>query len=260
MSTERKSQMRLSHRALVTSLSTLLLVMSVGFANATSLYLKGNVIYRERIALPETAQIEVSLLDITMTDAPATMIAKTKAKALNSSPIPFELKFDSQTLNLDNHHYALQAKITDGKKILFASTANNPVFTTAENDTQIFVEMVSNSSTSENKQQLIGSWVINALNGAKPKGQTRLSVQFSADGRASIYSGCNNLGSDVKIDKKKITFGLLMSTQMACDTVLMEQEQKLIKAMTRITNFTMNADGLTLLDAQSKPVLKLKRG
>lgn len=251
--------MRLSRRFLFAGAATISLLSQFGAAHATTLYLKGDVVYRERMALPETAQVEVVLADVSLADAPATIIASTSFVPNHSSPIPYELKFDSGAIN-PKHHYALQAKISVGEQLLFTTTTNHAVFAGDENDTQIFVERTSSAPETANRQQLVGSWVINEIDGKKPEGRSPLTIMFSSDGRAAVYAGCNNMSAEVKIDNRKMNFGLIMSTQMACDEVLMKQEEKVSKILSRVQNYELAADGLVLLDAQSKPIIKLTRG
>ena len=61
-----------------------------------SITVSGNVVYRQRIALPDNAVIIVSIVDVALADAPAPVLARQEIHG-GQVPIPFSL-----TLNLDD--------------------------------------------------------------------------------------------------------------------------------------------------------------
>jgi len=57
---------------------------------AARVTLDGTAAYRERIALPPDARLRVAISDVSLADAPATVIAETEiATAGRQGPIPF---------------------------------------------------------------------------------------------------------------------------------------------------------------------------
>ncbi|TJZ78219.1 hypothetical protein FCG67_09060 [Rhodococcus oryzae] len=56
-----------------------------------TLTVTGNVSYRERIAFPENAVVTVRLEDISLADAPATLLAEQRIEDATGVPVPFEL-------------------------------------------------------------------------------------------------------------------------------------------------------------------------
>jgi putative lipoprotein len=90
--------------------------------------LTGTVAYRERVALAPGARVEVVLLDVSLVDAPAQVIAKTERVTSGEQvPIPFALDYDRGALER-GHRYGLHAKITgaDGR-VAWATAASQPV-------------------------------------------------------------------------------------------------------------------------------------
>jgi putative lipoprotein len=53
----------------------------------------GSVSYRERIALPPDAVIQVSLLDVSLMDVAAKLISEQTIKPRHSVPVPFALEY-----------------------------------------------------------------------------------------------------------------------------------------------------------------------
>ncbi|TKG01549.1 YbaY family lipoprotein, partial [Vibrio lentus] len=67
--------------------------------------ISGTVSYRERIALPENAVVTVTLEDISLADAPSTVIA-TQEFTTDGKQVPFafELSYDNNKIQ-PNHRY-----------------------------------------------------------------------------------------------------------------------------------------------------------
>ncbi|MBN9172228.1 MAG: YbaY family lipoprotein, partial [Microbacterium sp.] len=88
--------------------------------------IKGEVIYRERIALPPDAVLTVQLSDVSLADAPSTTVAKQQVNPAGQVPIHFELKFDGSAIQ-PRATYALQARITADDRLLFISDRRHEV-------------------------------------------------------------------------------------------------------------------------------------
>src|SRR3954447_24065704 len=77
--------------------------------------LAGTVTYREPIALPPNARVEVRLEDVSEADAPADeLAAQTIAANGKQVPIPFELRYSPRSIDA-SHRYAVCASITSAE-------------------------------------------------------------------------------------------------------------------------------------------------
>ena len=77
--------------------------------------LDGEVFYLQRIALPPTAILSVSLQDISLADAPAKVIDEQRGPVKGQVPLPFHLSYDPLKIE-PNHRYSINARIeVDGK-------------------------------------------------------------------------------------------------------------------------------------------------
>jgi putative lipoprotein len=92
----------------------------------------GTITYRERVALPETARVELQILDVTDEDAEPTLVSEKRMDAPGQVPIAFSIGYDPRSIDA-NHTYALRVKIRVGDELWFASpfdvrvlTAGNP--------------------------------------------------------------------------------------------------------------------------------------
>jgi uncharacterized lipoprotein YbaY len=88
----------------------------------------GNVLYRERMALPPDAVVEVSLVDVSRADAPAIVLDKQEIKTGRQVPIPFALSYKPSDIK-PNFTYAVQARILVGGKLWFVSKNRYQVIT-----------------------------------------------------------------------------------------------------------------------------------
>lgn len=89
----------------------------------------GSVTYRERIALPPTAEIKVRLVDVSRADAPAVLLAEQSIVAAGRQvPFAFALDYDAAAIN-PAHSYAVQVRIEDAGRLLFISDTHHPVIT-----------------------------------------------------------------------------------------------------------------------------------
>jgi len=100
--------------------------------------IQGSVTYRERIALPPNAQLEIVLADVSLADAPYKAIAEKKIIPAGQVPILFELNYDSNKI-MPNYTYAVMARITEDGKLLFINDQSYQVLTRGQPNT---VEMV----------------------------------------------------------------------------------------------------------------------
>lgn len=105
---------------------------------AEILSVHGSISYRERIALSPQSVLEVQLVDVSMADAKAIVIAEKSITGPGQVPIDFELTYDP-TLIDERFTYAVQARISEGDRLVFINDTHTPVLTAGYGD---YVEMV----------------------------------------------------------------------------------------------------------------------
>ncbi|UCH40791.1 MAG: YbaY family lipoprotein [Gammaproteobacteria bacterium] len=88
----------------------------------------GSVTYRERIALTPEAVVEVQLLDVSLADVSAKMIAQQTIKPKHQVPIPFELVYDPADID-QRMTYAVRATIRERGRLMFTTDRHYPVLT-----------------------------------------------------------------------------------------------------------------------------------
>jgi putative lipoprotein len=88
----------------------------------------GTVTYRERIALTPEAVVEVQLLDVSIADASAKLIAEQTIKPEHQVPIPFELTYDPADIH-ERFTYAVRATIRERGRLMFTTDRSYRVLT-----------------------------------------------------------------------------------------------------------------------------------
>ncbi|VVN93578.1 YbaY family lipoprotein [Pseudomonas fluorescens] len=88
--------------------------------------LDGEVFYLQRIALPPTATLSVSLQDVSLADAPAVVLDEQSGPVKGQVPLPFHLSYDPAHVK-PGHRYSVSARIEVDGKLMFISTEHHAV-------------------------------------------------------------------------------------------------------------------------------------
>jgi heat shock protein HslJ len=103
----------------------------------------GNVTYLERIALVPGSAVRVKIADVSIADAPATVIGEQVIVTEDQQvPIPYAVSYDPSVI-LANHTYRVAARIEDpAGKLIFISDTEIPVITKGAPTTDVEVLVV----------------------------------------------------------------------------------------------------------------------
>src|SRR5262245_2083019 len=225
-------------------------------ANAKERILRGTVSYREPIALPPHAILQVSIIDLSIPDAPANIFAITQVRTRNRLPIPYRLRFDDKRVRRGSS-YALQARILVDGKVWFTTIKRYPVRGPIQ--PEILVERVL-AETPENPTPK-GKWLAESIRNTGVIDDPQSMIEIAADGKVAGKSGCNGFGGTATITGDKISFGSLVPTQMACPPAVMDQETKFLGALSDARRWMIDDQRgkLILFDAANREILLLGR-
>ncbi|MGH7132772.1 MAG: YbaY family lipoprotein [Phycisphaerales bacterium] len=91
--------------------------------------LTGTVTYRQRIALPDDAVVQVRLLDVSRADAPSLVLSEANIETKGwQVPVPFVVHYDPAMID-PRLSYAVDAKILVNGQIRWLNTARVRVLT-----------------------------------------------------------------------------------------------------------------------------------
>ncbi len=222
-------------------------------SSATQPSVSGTVAYRERIALPPDAAIEVKLQDVSLQDAPAKTISSTLFAPGNQQvPLPFQLQYNASDIN-PAHRYQVSANISVNGKLMFITATAYPVITNgAPLQVAIMLQQASApATTASSGAKLIEThWELAELNGkpAAPGQGQQAHLVLHKKGKLSGSSGCNTLVGTYIAEQGALQFTPAASTMKMCSTPVMEQEKAFFAAMKATTKYQIEGNTLELLN------------
>jgi putative lipoprotein len=235
---------------------SLALAQSAVPSGSTAKTVTGTVFYRQRIALPNDAVVQLVIEDVSYPDAPPVSVAEEAiATSGKQVPIAFAVRYDPSVL-IPSHHYQIRASITAHDQLLFASTTAYPVLAPgAPANVNIRVDQVAgNPSVAASKpdRPLIGiHWRLADLNG-KPvtlSMEQRPNFVLTDDGnRITGSGGCNRLMGSYELDGNSLRFKTVATTMMACLGPVMDVERKFLAVLNATTAYRISGATLQLLD------------
>lgn len=89
---------------------------------------RGEATYRERIAAPPGAQLELRLLDVSRADAPSETIGGVTLSDIGQPPYRFEIPYRPEQITA-SHQYVVSARLTHAGRLLFITDQAYPVIT-----------------------------------------------------------------------------------------------------------------------------------
>jgi putative lipoprotein len=215
----------------------------------------GHVVYRERMLLPPDALVTVSLLDVSLADAPAEVLGQVQISGKTASPIAYQLDYDPARLK-PGHRYSLQARITQGDTLMFISTTANPPDFTTDAAHEIMVTRVDAAPG-----DLGGDWLAEDIEGAGVIDNLQTTLSIAADGTVSGSTGCNRFTGRAEVEGPALRIGALAVTSRMCLDAPMDQERKFLAALEKVRAFRIRLaeNQLFLLDESETPVMRLSR-
>jgi putative lipoprotein len=214
----------------------------------------GTATYRERIALPPGAVLEVELRDTSRADAPAPLVAATRIETTGQVPIPFTLRFDPAGID-PRGTYTVAARLSVEGHVRFRSVAAYPVLTRGAGTT---AEILLVGATAP--EGLAGApWVVREIGGQPVPAAPRADITFDGQGRAHGTGGCNRFTGGYVLEGVALRFGPAAQTNMACDAPAMALEARFHAALATVRGWRIDGAALLLLDGAGAIVLRLAR-
>lgn len=223
---------------------------------AADVTLSGSAFYRERIALPQDAALQVELIDLAKPEA---VLGTATVAPAGQVPIAFALVVDSSKLST-GQACAMQARIEVGDSAWFSSPKPVPVdpAKTGEPISLLLVQATNKGTEAASGMSLAGTeWRILELNGKGANPEITSSLAFDAGGAVNGNGGCNTFRGSVDIEGTTMKFGQLASTMMACEGAKSTQEALFHAALSQTTSYSVQNGELALLDAAGTIVARL---
>ncbi|HTM76695.1 MAG TPA: META domain-containing protein [Devosia sp.] len=238
----------------------LVLVGLSGASVAADVTLTGEVTYRERIALPPDAQLQITLVHLP--DARRVVGAMSALAAPGQVPLQFTLNVRSDVIATGGQ-YGLVAEIRSQGRTMFRNTQPVPVDVVTALPVMILVNFSPEPpppeqvATPDSLFETI--WIARNIAGLDVLKATEVTFSIAPDRRAGGNGGCNSYFTEAMFDGPALRFGPVAGTLMACDSKVMQQEDAFFAALASTTGYQLDGQKLSLLDAAGKPLVQLVR-
>lgn len=224
--------------------------------------MRGQALYRERIALPPDVVFEATLLDVSRADVIAETVGSFRLENPGPVPIRFEIPYDPAKVD-DRHTYAVRARILQGDRLLFTTDKVYPVLTRGAGSEVdlLLVRARGPADTAGPRATTPASpgaaplenthWTLVELAGRPVPGglPQEPHLEFLAEPRRVVGSGgCNRLTGDFERDGDRLSFKPLASTRRACIGGGMDTEDAFLAALPKVRAFRIAGLRLALAD------------
>lgn len=221
--------------------------------------LKGEVIYRERIALPPNALLSVELADVSLADAPAAVIGSQTVDPAGQVPIGFEIRFDPSVIR-PGMTYALQARITVDDQLLFLNDERHQVDPLADAPQTVLVKRVAQGNGLQSDAIYGMEWIAGFIDGVAKLPEKHVTFRVEQTGRIGGKGPCNSYFASARIDGSKIAIEQAGSTQMACAPAVMQAERALFDAFGKAASYKVENGQLSIADKDGREILRFSAG
>lgn len=226
---------------------------------ATEKTVSGEVLYREHIALPANAVLTVQLVDISLADAPASVIGKQIVDPAGQVPIKFTIAFDPAVIQ-GKAQYALEARITVDNTIWFINDTRHSVDPLDAQSQSMVLKMVRQSETPAAPSIFDATWLVDDIEGIALGGEAGVTFVVGEDGKVSGKGPCNSYFGTAEIRDGTIKIADIGSTLMGCAPELMEREKKFLEVLGKAARFRVGIGKLILSDSAAKDIMHLSAG
>lgn len=201
--------------------------------------------------------VEVSLMDTSRADAPATVLARQVIENPGAPPIPFVLEYDASVID-ERASYGVRAVVQRDERLLMTTDTHYPVLTRGAGNSVELMLVTTATPPSENPQvdaplrntywklvSITGKSYQHASSNREPR------IQFRLDGdRLSGFTGCNDFTGTYSVDGNQLALGEVAVTERAC-LEGMDIEQRYLRALGTVDAWRISGDGLELLEGDS---------
>ncbi len=247
---------------------TLAIIACTGFLSGQEIttqgMITGTVACKQRVVLPLDAAIAVRLEDVTIQDAPATVLSESILSAAGyEAPVPFELSYDPAAIN-PTHTYQVHATITANGTLLFTSSTAYRVLTHgAPSRVAIMLHEVGAAAAALPHLGTAGAtpsvitlqdtiWKLTRLGGQPvPDNAGRNEawiVLHKEQNKLSGSFGCRHMLGTYTLGQGTLEFTLSGTVPLLCSPDVMRQEQVFFNAMKATRGYRIvGGDTLELL-------------
>lgn len=242
-------------------LAALLLVSAPSDVKADMETLSVTVSYRERIALPPGAELDVRIFDVSETRATATRLVSQRV-AMTGVPMTVALTYDPQLVDAEGRYVVVAGIETRDGQPLFRTTGRHGVFGPSDPDSlDILLAMVPEAEAATMVPPRISGipWTVTEVLGEAWEAADPATLVIDAEMNFSIFGGCNRFRGQLVLSDDSLVFPeTFAGTLMACPDEIEARERGFIAALQQVSGYLRYGAGLVLTDAAGTAVMHFK--
>ena len=104
-----------------------------------------------------------------------------------------------------------------------------------------------------------GEWTVDEFDGKAPVKDSKITLNFGADGSLSGSTSCNRLATTYTLNGEDLSIAQGAGTMMACDAPVMEQEKAILALLAGVNAFGVADDGALLLKTADGRTIRARR-
>lgn len=236
-------------------------------AFADMVTVRGEVTYRERIALPPGATLAVELVDLDTAGEPRRIRAEAPIAA-GQVPLTFALNFDDRMIEA-GHDYGLVAEISSRGTVWFRNADPYALDPRQPEEPLVIVATFTGTVTGPPTASpppeaaaappiLDITWRAESIGGEPVVENADTTISIERDMRAGGRGGCNSYFVQAEIDGESLRFSAVAATQMACQSAeIAAQETSFFAALAATRFWRIRDSKLVLLDAGGRDAVVL---
>jgi heat shock protein HslJ len=102
-------------------------------------------------------------------------------------------------------------------------------------------------------------WTVDEIGGKAPATDSKVTLNFGADGSLSGSSSCNRLVTTYTLTGESLAIAQGAGTMMACEQPVMDQEGAFLALLSQVNRFTVADDGALLLQTADGKAIRARR-
>ncbi len=227
---------------------------SLSAAGAAANSLEISVSYRERIALPPDAELDVQLIGGSGADTIGQRIASQRF-AMTGVPMRVALTYDPQVVDAGADYAVTAAIWSDGRQI-FRTASRHDAF--GETPVEIVLVSVDDANGADALTRSIAGvqWAVTEVAGAAWSNDDPATLLVDDQMNFSVFGGCNRFRGQLVFSDGEITVPEnFAGTLMACPDEVEALERSFLDALVQASRYVRYGAGLVMTDASGNALL-----
>lgn len=226
-------------------------------AFAETRFIEVSIAFRERMALPPDAEVDVQLLRDAQDD-PATRRIAAQRFRMDAVPQTVRLAYDPNLIS-STESYSVAATIWSQGRPLFQTDAARAVLGPSDaTSVQIMLTRAAEEPPLVPRGLSGVRWTVTEIAGQPWDGDEPATLVFDRNMTVALFAGCNRMSGRAILTDNTLHFPSdIAITMMACPPDVEAREQAFLAALRRVTGHVRYGTGLVLTGADGRAVMHL---